>query len=338
MEPHLNRCVTGTTLYVTRRDEIKVATAEQAVPREWGSCLFLFPGRGGAPCGVPGSYRKAASCDSTRRPVRARLGAGTVAVVQVSEAGTEARGGAADARGGDIAAAAARLRTVALLRDVPEPLLQELASSCAWQRFRTGAQIFDRDSASRDVLFIVEGAVQVVNYSASGREIAYAAVGEGGFLGEISAIDGEPRSATVIASRPCLIAALPPDRFADLLERHPPAAWQVMRRLARIIRTCDERIMDLSTLGAVARVQREILRLARPDPNNPAAAVIHPIPTQQQIAGHASTTRETVARTLGHLQSAGLILRKGRTVTILDVARLSRLTEELCSAGGERAH
>ena len=255
----------------------------------------------------------------------------------VPEAGTEPRVGAEQGRRGEAAASAGRLRTIALLRDVSEEMLQQLAAACSWQRYRQGAQIFDRDSGSRDVLFVVEGAVQVVNYSASGREIAYAAVAEGGFLGEISAIDGEPRSATVLATRPCLIAALPPDRFAELLERHPPAAWQVMRRLTRIIRTCDERIMDLSILGAVARVQREILRLARPDPNNPAAAVIHPIPTQQQIAGHASTTRETVARTLGQLQSAGLILRKGRAVTILDVGRLARLTDELSTAGGDRA-
>jgi len=229
------------------------------------------------------------------------------------------------------------LRSVDLLRDVPDELLQAIAGSCTWQRYRAGTQVFDRESASRDVLFVVEGAVQVVNYSPSGREIAYAVVTAGGFLGEISAIDGEPRSATVVASQPCLLAVLPPDRFADLLERHPPSAWQVMRRLARIVRNCDERIMDLSTLGAVARIYREILRLCRPDPNNPAAAIIHPIPTQQQIAGHASTTRETVARALGQLQSSGLIVRKGRTVTILDLGRLARLADELSAGSGDKA-
>lgn len=230
-----------------------------------------------------------------------------------------------------------RLRGIDLLRGVPEELLRSLAEAFTWHRYRTGVQIFDRDSSSRDVLFVFEGALQVVNYSPSGREIAYANVGPGGFLGEISAIDGEPRSASVVASQPCLIAALPPERFTELLERHPPAAWLVMRRLTRMVRNCDERIMDLSTLGAVARIYREILRLCRPDPNNPAAAIIHPIPTQQQIAGHASTTRETVARALGQLQSSGMILRKGRTVTVLDLGRLARLTDELSAGSGEKA-
>lgn len=257
---------------------------------------------------------------------------------QSETGGQTGRGGSAGlAVPGDSGAAAERLRKVDVLQEVPDDLLQRMAMSCTWQTYRAGAQIFDRDSPSRDILFVVEGAVQVVNYSATGREIAYAEVASGGFLGEISAIDGEPRSATVVAVRPSLIATLPPDRFAELLERHPPIAWQVMRRLTRIIRTCDERIMDLSTLGAVARVQREVLRLARPDPNTPGAAVIHPIPTQQQIAGHASTTRETVARTLGNLQAGGFLVRKGRTVTILDVGRLTRLTEDLSSAGGDSA-
>ena len=207
--------------------------------------------------------------------------------------------------------------------------LGRLEQACSVQRYRAGEQILDRASDSRDVFFVVDGRVDIVNFSASGREVAYAQVPAGGFFGELSAIDGEPRSANVVANTACVVAALPPGAFADLLGREPLVAQRVLRRLARIVRTCDERIMDLATLGAVQRVYVELLRMAQPDPVRKGGWLIYPTPTQAQIAARASTTRETVARVVGHLEEAGLIQRKGKNTFIEERDRLAQLAERL---------
>ena len=77
--------------------------------------------------------------------------------------------------------------------------------------------------------------------------------------------DGIAVSATVVAVNKALVATVSPSLFVELLKRHPSMLMTVTRRLARIVRTCDDRIMDLSTLGAVQRVYVELLRMARPD-------------------------------------------------------------------------
>ena len=230
-----------------------------------------------------------------------------------------------------------RLESIKLLGPLTAAEYRRLEKRCAWRRYKANEQILDRSSVSSDVLFVVEGRVHIVNYSMSGREIAYATVSAGGYFGELSAIDGEPRSATVVALEQCLLAGITPKVFNDLLLPHADIAIEVMRGLARIIRTCDDRIMDLSTLGAVQRVYVELLRRAIPDPVTAGAWIIYPMPTQTLIAGRASTTRETVARVLSQLSQAGLIGRKGKTVHIRDRDRLEMLAERLAQSDEEVA-
>jgi len=223
----------------------------------------------------------------------------------------------------------ARVDGIELFTSLSPEELRDLEKRCSWRRYERNELILDRDSDSRDVYFVVDGKVQVANYSFSGREIALATIPSGGYFGELSAIDHLPRSATVTAGEKCLLAALSPTVFSELLEDHPGIALQVLQRLAKIIRVCDERIMDLSTLGAVQRVYVELLRLASPDAAVSSLWSIYPMPTQADVAGRASTTRETVARVLGHLSNGGLIQRKGKTLYINDRDRLAELSERL---------
>ena len=173
------------------------------------------------------------------------------------------------------------------------------------------------------MLFIVEGRARVVNYSSSGREIAYAEIGAGGHVGELAALDGLVRSASVIAMEKCLIASLPAPVLESLLMDHPALALAMLRHLAKIIRANDERIAELSSLGAVARVYRELLRLARD--TDDGGCVIDPLPTQQDMAGHTSTTRETVARALGSLLKSGGAVKQRRRLVVHDRTFLEAL-------------
>ncbi|MGI9511062.1 MAG: Crp/Fnr family transcriptional regulator [Geminicoccaceae bacterium] len=215
---------------------------------------------------------------------------------------------------------------IALLEPLSDAEQNDIASSCSWRRFATGEQILDRDSTSNDVLFITEGEVRVVNYSAGGRETAFAVVQAGGHVGEIAAIDGQARSASVVALKPCTIAALSAERFNLLIEDHPAVASILLRLLSKIIRTTNERIAELSTATAVQRIYRELLRLCEHDLGE-MEAVIPAMPTQHDLASQVGATRETVARALGQLANTGVIERRGRTLLIRDHDMLSTMAD-----------
>ena len=231
-------------------------------------------------------------------------------------------------------AAGHSLRGIRLLQSLSDAELGVLEQRCRWRRAGPGQQILDRSSDDRDVFFVVEGSVRAVDFSWSGREVVYAAIGAGGHFGELSAIDGLERSASVVAIEDCLLAALTPTQFEALILGRPEVAMELLRDLVRIIRTTDERLSEVSTLGAMARVCRELLRLARADEQT-GAWLIAPLPTQKYLAGRAGTTRETVARTLSQLTREDIAQRTGRALRILDRTGLEAASARFESTGSK---
>lgn len=176
---------------------------------------------------------------------------------------------------------------------------------------------------------MVKGKVRVVNYSLSGREITFDDVGDGKYFGEMAAIDGEPRSASIMALTECMVAALPAEQFRNMLAIHPEIGLRVMAHLSRLVRNSVGRIMDLSTLAANNRVHAELLRMSRPSVKSPNMAAIAPMPIHGDIASRVSTTRETVARVLNDLARQGILERAKDVLVIKDVSRLRAMVEEV---------
>jgi CRP-like cAMP-binding protein len=222
-----------------------------------------------------------------------------------------------------------RLNKIKLFDGISDDDLRNIEADCIWLSAKEGDEILTRTSKSKHVFFIVEGSVEIVNFSLSGREVMYAKKPAGDHFGEMAAIDQGDRSASVVALEPCKLAALTPEPFAELLLKHPQCTLKLLRNMVAIIRISDERIMDLATLSAYQRVYSEILKIVRPDPVRPGSWLVYPLPTQAQIATQASTTRETVARVLSQLQQAGITERKTKTLYIRDLDRLQTLADRV---------
>jgi CRP-like cAMP-binding protein len=226
--------------------------------------------------------------------------------------------------------AVATLDGVTLLKDLSQKERDELVRQCRFRRYAEGEHIIDGQSGGRDIYFVISGTVRVVNYSPSGREVAFDDIPAGGYFGELAALDGGPRSAFVQAqSLGATAAALPAEVFIELLTRNPKISLEIMRRLATVIRFSTERIMDLSTVGANNRVHAELLRLALAAGKAGNSATISPIPHHAEIASRVSTTRETVARVFSELTRAGMLERTKSALVVLDMERLAELVEDL---------
>lgn len=225
-------------------------------------------------------------------------------------------------------APAETLANVELLSTLTPAERQAVERRCRWKRFAKDEQIIDRETDSTDVYFIAAGAVRIVNYSLAGREITFDDIETGGYFGELAALDGAKRSASVVAIKDTLTASLDGTGFREVLATHPTIALALLQRLARVIRQSTGRIMDLSSLGAHNRIYAELLREARSGGLNGNRAAIKPIPVHAELAGRVSTTRETVARVLSDLARKKIVAREKSALVILDVKRLSAMVEE----------
>ncbi|MDV7340215.1 Crp/Fnr family transcriptional regulator [Terasakiella sp. A23] len=221
------------------------------------------------------------------------------------------------------------LSNINLLDGLPEEVIEELNKQCRWKWYDANEQIIDRQAESTDVFFIVDGRVRIVIYTVGGKEITLDDFTEGKQFGEMAAIDGLPRSASVMAVQKSLLAAMPQTRFMALLTGHSIVAERVLKNMAHIIRISNERIMDLSTLGAANRVHAEILRQARDNMTDEDEAFISPIPIHSEIGSRISSTRETVARVMNDLARKGFVERKKNGLVVKNIDELSQMVEEV---------
>lgn len=215
-----------------------------------------------------------------------------------------------------------RLDGIDLLAELAPEAVRDVEAQCVWHRIGEGEDVFDREHRGRDVFFIVAGSVRVMTYTTNRREVSLANILTGDYFGELSAIDGKVRSARVVAIEDSVIAALPGERFLDLMLRQPTVAVKVVQRLAFIIRVLDARVTDLSTLDDAQRVLVELVRIARPDPKRPGVWAISDLPNHREIASWAGTSREVVAQTIGELSRDGIVERRTMGLLIKDWGRL----------------
>lgn len=225
----------------------------------------------------------------------------------------------------------AGLGRVGLLQGMAQADIDRLGASCAWRRYDAGQEIFGQDSANKDVFFLAEGKVRITIFAPNGQEISFRDLRAGASFGELSAIDGQARSASAVALAPSTLASLSRDRFWSLLRAQPTVIEQVLRNLAALVRSLTERVVDFSTLAVQNRIQAELVRMAREAGVERNQSVISPVPRHADIASRVATNREAVARELNRLAREGLVERRRGALALLDVARMVEMVDKVRS-------
>ncbi|MEE8307380.1 MAG: cyclic nucleotide-binding domain-containing protein, partial [Gammaproteobacteria bacterium] len=147
--------------------------------------------------------------------------------------------------------------------DLSDADLEALVKLCRWRRYTAGQQIIGHQDDTTDVYFIASGRVHVTVYSPSGKEVAFRDLAAGKSIGELSAVDGAPRSAAVIALTNTMLASMPAKSFRRVLGEHPEVSARMMKYMAGLVRMLSDRVVEFSVLAVRNRIDAELLRLAR---------------------------------------------------------------------------
>jgi CRP-like cAMP-binding protein len=224
------------------------------------------------------------------------------------------------------------LAGVAILARLSPEALDSIERRCAFRRYKPGESIVDYLDQTDEVFFVLSGEVRVTIYSLAGKAVSFRELGPGEVFGEYPAIDRGPRSASVEAHTPCLVATLPGAAFRELIETEPVVALAMLPQLVTKIRALTTRVYEFSTLAVSNRIQAELLRLASLGAKEGKGARIVPAPTHTEIAARVSTHREAVTRELASLSRLGLVEREKNALLVTD---LRHLAEMVHAATGE---
>ncbi len=219
--------------------------------------------------------------------------------------------------------ACAMLSTIKEFRALSSTDLAEIGSACHWRRYDEGEEIIRFHDDSNSVFFIAQGEIRVTYHSLSGHEVILCDLPTGEMFGELTAIDGQSRSATVLAKKNTLLACMTAADFMAAIFSNPDVARAILKRLVGEVRRLTDRVYDFSTLAVSNRIQAELLRIAKKNMTGSNTAIISPSPTHFEIANLVSTHREAVTRELSSLTKEKVVQRKGHDLHILDVAKLA---------------
>jgi CRP/FNR family transcriptional regulator, cyclic AMP receptor protein len=217
------------------------------------------------------------------------------------------------------------LGTLDFFSEMAGERLGEIERLCDFRTFAPNEVILCRGSATEDALFLLDGEARVVIELDDGEEIKLATIAGRDVIGALSALDGEGRSASVVANKTSIVAIMPRSLFVDVLKHDQGVAFRLLQRFSAIIRSLNTRVKDLSLLSPEQRLYTELLRLARPLDDVPGQLAIQETPGHEDLASWANTTREVVAYAIGTLARRGIVERKHKTLHIRDPEALRDL-------------
>lgn len=220
------------------------------------------------------------------------------------------------------------LSAVDLFRGLDPEQLAEIERHTRTRHYRVGQTVVGYQDDSHEVFFIQSGKLKVTIFSEAGREVAFRELSAGASFGELSAIDGQPRSANVIALTDATVISMTASDFMATLRRHPDVAIASLKRLTLLVRALSERVHEFAEKVEV-RICHELLRLARESMVGDNAARLRPPPKHAEIASRVNTHREAVSRLLSKLAKLGVVQRGSGELMIRDLQALAAYARSL---------
>lgn len=197
------------------------------------------------------------------------------------------------------------IRRVSLFSMLTPPQAEALAATVSKKRFKRGEVLVAQGQRSNALYIVLAGRTRVVMTDSKGREVILATLKSGDYVGEMSLIDNEPHSATVVADQQVDVLVLGRDAFLRCLGENMEMAHGVMRVLVHRLRKASENISSLALVGVYGRVAKVLLESAVLDENG--ALLIRDKVSRQDLAKMVGASREMVSRVMKDFEEQGFI-------------------------------
>ena len=189
------------------------------------------------------------------------------------------------------------------------------------RQFKKNQVIYYDGDKGTGLYLVISGKVKTIRLAEDGRELMTGIYANDDYLGINALLANEPYSDTATALEDSTLCLIPKDQLEELLHHYPEVAREFIKLLANDIREKEEQLMQLAYHSVRKRMAEAMVRLSRQQSNENGSFKI----AREDLAAMAGMATETVSRTLSDFKDEGLIDKKGSTVTVLDLARLSKM-------------
>ncbi|MGD0808582.1 MAG: Crp/Fnr family transcriptional regulator [Acidimicrobiales bacterium] len=200
----------------------------------------------------------------------------------------------------------------------------DLARSAERRHFSRGDILFSEGDEGNEVVVLHSGRIKVCGKRGD-REVIFSVLDPGSILGELSAVDGSPRSATAIVLEPTEVAVISIEDFREYLLTHPRVSSELLRLVAERLRQASLRQLEFGTTPTLTRLCGTLMELSDRYGHSVGANVEVTLPlSQQELAELSGMSREALVKGLHQLRSLGWLSVDDRTIVLRDATAIRR--------------
>ena len=200
----------------------------------------------------------------------------------------------------------------AQLAAIGDAFTRELAALGRVRTYPKNTVFITEGDSSDSVFVILSGKVKAFVSDSEGHELILNTQGPGDYVGEM-ALDGKPRSASVVTLEPSTFSVVQREPLRDAIRRNPDFALDMIAKVIERAREATDNVKNLALLDVYGRVARLLLNMAvEADGKLRIPEKI----TQQEIAERVGASRDMVSRIFRDLTVGGYITVENRIITI----------------------
>ena len=204
-----------------------------------------------------------------------------------------------------------QLQKIDVFKRCNNNLLETISKSIIIKSEPSNTTILNHGDDSKSVYVIFEGSVIIAQLAEDGKVVGLELVKSGGCFGEMSAIDGSKRSASVISLGPVKLGVINYIFFRNHILKDYDFCRALLVKFTGVVRRANQQILSLATANARKRLLLQMMRLSLINQNNPTSMILEKGLTHNAIGSFAGISRETVTRLISELKSDNIIWTNG---------------------------
>jgi CRP/FNR family transcriptional regulator/CRP/FNR family cyclic AMP-dependent transcriptional regulator len=222
------------------------------------------------------------------------------------------------------------LKTVPIFSNFTKEELSALSNIARFHFYKKGEYFFARDDIGIYFFVLQKGLARVVIEGEEGREVTLSILHPGDFFGEMSLLDGKPRSASVVAQEECKALMISRDNFLKFIQRYPEVGIKILTTLSERLRKTDQQVETLAFFRADQKMADLLLKLKDEYGVKKKKGILIDLKlTHSEIGSLAGMTRETSNRVLSRFIKKGWIKREGKKILLLKLTPLYEKIQKL---------
>lgn len=209
------------------------------------------------------------------------------------------------------------LKELPVFKSLSDNHLSRIAKDFSIFQVKKGETVFYQSDSSTDLYIVLDGAVRASLLNQEGQELVLATFDEGDFFGEMSLLDGKPRSATMIAVEDSALGMLKRERFLSAVKNDPMIAIDLLSAVVQRLRMADGMIESLAFLDVSQRLMELLLQIAKAEGEKDKSGFFRIKKlTHKELAARIGASREAISKVIKVLAFRDVLREEGDSFLI----------------------